>query len=112
MLPPGDIAISTALILFIQIFGGAIFIAEMQNVFARHLIQELISLDIPGLDPQLVFTAGATGLRSLVSEEDLPQVLVQYNEAVVKTFQIGLILSCISIIGALGIEWRSVKNKQ
>lgn len=95
-----------------HIFGGAVFVAAAQNVFARHLVQGLISLDIPALDPQLVFTAGATGLRDLVSEADLPQVLIQYNEAVVKTFQLGLILSCISIVGPLGIEWKSVKNKQ
>lgn len=107
-----DTAVGSAWALFMHIFGGAVFVAAAQNVFARHLVQGLISLDIPALDAQLVFTAGATGLRDLVSEADLPQVLIQYNEAVVKTFQLGLILSCISIVGALGIEWKSVKNKQ
>ncbi|KAL9084048.1 MAG: hypothetical protein Q9165_008249 [Trypethelium subeluteriae] len=110
VLPSTDIAMGTALVLFMQIFGGAIFVSVAQNVFARHLIKGLLTLDIPGLDPQLVITAGATNLRSIVNKNDLPNVLIQYNSAVVKTFEIGLILSCISIIGALGVQWKSVKK--
>ncbi|KAI0401576.1 major facilitator superfamily domain-containing protein [Xylaria palmicola] len=109
VLPPQDIAVGTAMVLFVQIFGGALFVSVAQNVFASNLVQGLASLDIPGLDPRMVLTAGATNLRDVVPSEDLSRVLVKYNDAVVKTFQLGLIVSAISIIGALGVQWKSVK---
>ena len=42
----------------------------------------------------------------------LADVLVAYNAAIVKTFQIGLVMACLSVIGAAGMEWKSVKGKQ
>lgn len=34
-----------------------------------------------------------------------------YNDALVKVLQLALILGCLSIIGAMGIEWKSMKTK-
>ncbi len=55
---------------------------------------------------------GATSVRSIVSESVLPEVLVAYNDALVKVFQLALIMGCLSIVGALGIEWKSMKPKK
>ncbi|KAI3326360.1 major facilitator superfamily domain-containing protein [Xylariaceae sp. AK1471] len=111
VLPPSDIAVGTAMVLFVQIFGGALFVSVAQNVFASNLVRGLMALDVAGLDPHMVLTAGATNLRDVVSAEDLPRVLLKYNYAVVRTFQIGLIVSAISLIGALGVQWKSVKGE-
>ncbi|KAH8885024.1 MFS general substrate transporter [Thozetella sp. PMI_491] len=112
VLPAMDVSVGTAFVLFIQILGGAVFVSVAQNLFANRLIENLVALNIPGLNPELITQAGATGLRMLVPPEVLPQVLVAYNDAIGKAFQIGMILSCLSIIGAVGVEWRSVKGKQ
>ena len=106
-----DVSIGTAIVLFIQIFGGALFVAVAQNLFTTHLISNLLALNIPGFDPNVIIHAGATNLRSVVDPAMLPQVLVAYNDAIVKTFQLGLIMSCLSVLGAVGVEWKSVKGK-
>ena len=93
-----------------QIFGGALFASVAQNLFSTNLIEGILALGIEGFDPQVIVSAGATNLRNVVDPADLPMVLVAYNAAIVKTFQIGLILSCLSIFGAVGIEWKSVKG--
>ena len=107
-----DVPIGTAVVLFIQILGGALFVAVAQSLFTTHLISGLIQLNIPGLDPNVIIHAGATGLRAVVDPTRLHEVLVVYNEAIVKTFQLGLILSCLSILGAAGVEWKSMKASQ
>lgn len=35
-----------------------------------------------------------------------------YNDALVKVFQLALILNCLNTIGAVGIEWKSIKTKK
>ena len=111
VLKPRDVSVGTAVVLFIQIFGGALFVAVAQNLFTTTLIQKVVELNIPGLDPQVIVAAGATGLRNIVKPEDLPALLVAYNAAIIKAFQLGLILSCLSIFGALGLELKTLKGK-
>ncbi|TVY93799.1 Efflux pump [Lachnellula willkommii] len=107
-----DIPVGTALVVFVNLFGGALFVAVAQNLFASRLVENLVALNIPGVDPQTILHAGATNLRNVVGPENLHQVLVGYNDALVRTFKLGLIMSCLSIIGAVGVEWKSVKAKK
>lgn len=37
--------------------------------------------------------------------------LIAYNEALRKVFQVGLIISCLAVLGAITLEWRSVLKK-
>jgi len=98
-----DTPIGTTIILFSQLFGGAIFVSAATNVFNTHLISDLTS-QVPSLDPQQIIDAGASNLKSVVPADLLPAVLVAYNNAVVKTFEMALILACISIVGAAFME--------
>ncbi|TPX22282.1 hypothetical protein DIZ76_014150 [Coccidioides immitis] len=107
-----DVSIGTAMVLFLQILGGSVFVAVAQNLFTNRLVEGIVKLNLPGLNPEAIVHAGATGLRRVVDPDYLPQVLVVYNDAILRTFQVGLILSCLSILGAVGIEWRSVKGKK
>jgi MFS family permease len=106
-----DVSIGTSIILFVQLFGGAVFVSVANNLFNTHLISSLLE-KVPGLDPAVVVAAGATKLQSVVSATDYPLVLLAYNDALVKVFQLGLILTCLTAIGASLIEWKSVKGKQ
>ncbi|KFY49808.1 hypothetical protein V495_00459 [Pseudogymnoascus sp. VKM F-4514 (FW-929)] len=106
-----DVPIGTAVVLFVQILGGAVFVGVAQNLFTTNLVKNLTALNIPNFDPQSIVHAGATNLRHMVDPARLPEVLVAYNSAIMKTFQLGLILSCLSILGAVGVEWRSMKAK-
>lgn len=112
VLPLPKVSIGTSIVMFLQMLGGSLFVSVAQNTFTKELIKNLAALDIPDFSPSDVVNGGATSVRSIVSESDLPQVLVAYNDALVKVFQIALILGCLSIIGALGIEWKNMKPKK
>jgi hypothetical protein len=53
---------------------------------------------------------GATELRHLVPADQLPVVLEVYNHALRQVFLISAGLSATAILGALGLEWKSVKK--
>jgi MFS family permease len=111
VLPMADVPTGTALVLFFQIFGGAVFVAVAQNLLASSLVEKLVALEIPSLSPEGIVKVGVTRLRDMVAPEVLPQVLVEYNASIVQTFRLALVLACISLIGALGMEWKSVKKQ-
>lgn len=107
VLPRRDVPIGTSLMFFSQLLGGAIFISVGQNILDSQLIQRLSH--IPGLDGHKILNSGATSLTDL-PDSIKPEVLSAYNEALRKVFQVGLIMVCLTIFGALSIEWRSVKK--
>ena len=108
VLPKEDISIGMSLIMFSQQLGGAIFIAVGQNIFASRLVSGLEG--IPGIEPSMVEDVGATDLTSAISPQYLGDVLSAYNNALIKTYDVGLAMSCVMIIGALGMEWKSIKK--
>ena len=105
-----DIPIGTASLLFIQLLGGSLFVSVGNNLFTNNLVKNLVKA-IPDLNPQVVVNAGATNLKNAIDAASIPQVLIAYNAALVKTYQVSLVLACLSILGAVAIEWRSVKGK-
>ncbi|KAK3337625.1 major facilitator superfamily domain-containing protein [Cercophora scortea] len=111
VLPFADVSVGTAVVLFVQILGGAVFVSVAQNTFANRLVENIVALGIPNLDVSSIIRAGATGIRNVVDAEHLPAVIVAYNDALLQAFRVGLILSALSIIGAVGVEWKSVKGK-
>ncbi|CEJ61368.1 hypothetical protein PMG11_09903 [Penicillium brasilianum] len=104
VLPLSKVSIGTAIVLFLQILGGSLFVAVAQNIFARELIGNLEALNIPGFSSSDVINGGATIIRAMVSESSLANVLVAYNDPLVKVSQLSLVLGCLSMIGALCIE--------
>ena len=113
VLPLDDVPIGTATVMFIQILGGALFVAVAQNIFTNTLLKNVIAT-IPSIPPNLIIQNGATKIREIpgISGDNLDQLLIAYNGALSKTFQVALILACISIFGAVAMEWRSVKGKK
>ncbi|CAK7199616.1 hypothetical protein SEUCBS139899_002299 [Sporothrix eucalyptigena] len=107
VLPRRDVPIGTSLMFFSQLLGGAIFISVGQNILDAQLIKRLSN--IPGLDAATILDSGATSLTNL-PDSIKPTVLAAYNESLRKVFQVGLIMVCLTMIGALSIEWRSVKK--
>ncbi|EZF34534.1 efflux pump [Trichophyton mentagrophytes] len=111
VLSKADVPIGSSLIFFAQQLGGTIFIAVAQNIFTNKLTSGL--QHIPGLDAANLAQVGATTIRDLVKDPNtLRLVLEVYNESVVKTYYIALAMSCVAILGALTIEWKSVKGQE
>ncbi|KAJ7226633.1 hypothetical protein B0H12DRAFT_1148950 [Mycena haematopus] len=93
-----------------QTLGGALFVSVAQNVFTNKLKDGLAS-HVPGLNPAIVLNAGATSLRNAVDPQYLPAVISAYNDALVSAFYVSVAMACLSLVGALAIEWKSVKGK-
>lgn len=107
-----DIPIGIAIMVFIQLLGGAMFVTIAQNVFTNNLVSGILAIHIPNLNPKGIVKSGATHLRDQIPDAYIAAVLVAYNAALVKAFQVALCLACLSLLGAVGMEWRSVKNKK
>ncbi|KAK7703200.1 hypothetical protein SLS64_009176 [Diaporthe eres] len=109
-LPAEDLPLGVAAIFAAQFMGGAVMVSAAQNVFAQHLKSSIKALDIPGLDPGIVVGTGATEVGKLVPPDQMEEVLAAYNDAIMKAFQLALIVSCIMSVGALGMKWTSVRT--
>lgn len=88
--------------------GGALFVSIGNNILNNALIRNIGALNILSIDPHVVVKLGATQLRSYVPEQYVSQTVVVYNQALVKTFQVALIVAFLSAFGAVGMEWKSV----
>jgi hypothetical protein len=94
---------------FMQTMGGAIFISVGQNILTSNLVSGITQI-VEGVDPAMIVNTGVTELRHLVPVDQLPAVLEVYNHALRQVFLISAGLSSAAILGALGLEWRSVKK--
>lgn len=109
VLPKPDISIGTSLMFFSQLLSGAVFVSVGQNILENQLLQRL-SL-VSGFNREMIQNSGATSLTDL-PEPLKATVLVAYNESLRQLFRVALILACINILGALAMEWRSVKKNE
>lgn len=107
-----DLPVGIAITLFFRNFGTALFITAGNNIMDGALLRGLNARAIPGVEPHDVVEAGSTSFRSLVPESSLAAVLEVYDHAIQQTFRLGLILACISVIGAVSIQWKSVKKEK
>jgi hypothetical protein len=111
VLPKRDVPIGTAIMMFSQTLGGAIFVSVGQNVFTNQLLKQTRQV-VPNLNPALVLSTGATSLKNNIPTQYLPGVQQAYNTAIVNCFYVGVAVAVLSAFGAALWEWRSVKGKK
>ncbi|THZ19726.1 hypothetical protein D6C89_07585 [Aureobasidium pullulans] len=92
--------------------GGTIFLSAAENIFNSHLRASVARLQIPGLDAQTAVQVSITNLRRLVPKRYLHDVLIAYSDAVTTALELSLVLGCLTVLGALGMEWKNIKAKQ
>lgn len=98
-----------AIINFCLSLGGALFIAVGQSIFTNRLSTNLAT-NVPILNPSIVLKSGATSLRNAVGSDSLEGVLIAYNDALTHAYYVSVAIASLSIIGALGMEWKSIKG--
>ena len=111
-LPVADIPIGTAIMMFSQTLGGALFISVAQNVFQNQLVSNIAASHVQGLDPKAVVEIGATQIQTLIPQKFLSVVLTAYNASLTHTFYVAVAMASLSIVGAVANEWNSVKGKK
>lgn len=105
-----DIPTGTAMIIFVQTLGGALFVTASHSVFTNSLVQNILEY-VPGLDPHLVLVTGATNIRNVIDPEWLSGVILAYNDALVTSFWVAAATAAATIVGAVLTEWKSVKGQ-
>ena len=111
VLPLKDVPVGTAIIMFSQTLGGALFVSVGQNVFTNELIKNVIQT-VPDLNPAAVVSVGATQLKNLIPSQDYQQVLVAYNKTITQVFYVSVATSVLTLLGSSVMEWKSVKGKK
>jgi len=108
VLPLQDVAQGVSITFFSEILGGALFASIGANVLDNKLVKYIGEMNIPSDDPKVVVQLGATQLRSYVPPVFVQQTVEAYHRALVNTFQIAVVIACLSVFGAAGMEWRNV----
>jgi len=111
VLPEAQVPTALVVLSFAQQVGSIVALSIAQNVFVDRLSAKVAG-QVPGLDVRTVVSGGALGIVQKVPPQFREQVLKSYNEVIVYVLYIALGLTCLTTIGALGIEWRSVKEEK
>lgn len=115
VLEGADIALAVSVILLFQTLSAAIFLAVGNGVFQTSLVAALKD-KVPDVDSMVVVEQGASGVKDAMMQRYGPEntagVLQAYNSAVRECFLVGIVLCCITIVGVLLMEWKSVKAKK
>ncbi|KAF6816720.1 major facilitator superfamily transporter [Colletotrichum musicola] len=111
VLPMAEIPLGTALVMFLQTFGGAIFISVAQNVFTNELRAGL-DRDLPNINATAIVDGGANSIRipGVLPPDALGPVLEIYSKSLTNSWYVALALACASIVGSALVQWKSVKN--
>lgn len=111
VLPMAEIPLGTALVMFLQTFGGAIFISVAQNVFTNELRAGL-ARDLPNINATAIVDGGANSIRmpGVLPPDALGPVLEIYSKSLTNSWYVALALACASIVGSALVQWKSVKN--
>lgn len=64
------------------------------------------------MNAEAVISAGAASFRSVVSKQDLPEVLSAYSSAIGQTFYLAVGASVATFAFAFGMGWQKIKTKK
>ncbi|KAI0548847.1 MFS general substrate transporter [Xylaria curta] len=99
-----DIPVGTSMVTFAQLLGSSIFVSVGQAVFANALTGNLRQLGIPGVDASTVAATGITDLTEGLTGDAKNAVLRAVNNALTNSWRLPIVLTAISVVGALGVE--------
>ncbi|WKT41086.1 hypothetical protein QSH57_005892 [Fusarium oxysporum f. sp. vasinfectum] len=89
--------------------SGAIFVSVGTNVLDGELAKRLSAF--ASVTPKQIESAGLTGLLKTIPEKFHKETLTAYNDSLHVCFRVALIMACLAILGALAMEWASVKKE-
>lgn len=106
-----DISTISAIILFFQCMGGAIFVQVGQAAFSKRLVQE-IQHHLPNVSAASITSVGATELQTTFSGYELQVILEAYVSGLQDCFLVSIVLAGLATMLAFGLGWKSVKSKK
>ncbi|KAF3054691.1 Efflux pump afoB [Trichoderma lentiforme] len=116
LIPPPQIPIAMAIIIFCQNMGGAVFLVAANTIFTNGLRKELQKhINEIGVNPDIILSTGATTIRSIVSGDRLTAALKCYTTAISHVMYLGIGVSVATFAFGWGLGWvdiRKVKQLQ
>jgi hypothetical protein len=111
-----DTPLAIAVVMFAQNLGPALFVPVAQTIFESRLDDYLAKFFDPSNNPAgskgtSIDNMGLLNLRQIVPVAELPAALLGFDRAVTQTFFLPVGLACATVIGTVGMEWRSLKVK-
>ena len=107
---PSDLSSASAMILFFQTIGGAIWISAAQAGFVNKMLARL-PITAPGVNPGLVVSTGATELRKVFHAAQIDGILEAYMDGIKVTFAISIACACLTTLLVLAPRYESIKGK-
>ena len=111
VLPAKTVPTALVVLSFTQEIGGIVALSIAQNMFTNRLAANLVS-EISGIHPKRVLRHGVLGIIKAVPESKVDVVKSAYNDAIVDVFYLAVALTGVTVLAALAIEWRSVKEEK
>lgn len=106
---PASIPVAMAMLIFVQTFGGSLFLALSQTAFTNSLGTALKTL-APDVAAQTLLAAGARGFRPVVPAGSLTGILLAYSEALSHVFYLCAGVAVGTFAFSWGIGWKNVKK--
>ncbi|KAL8738819.1 MAG: hypothetical protein Q9181_000423 [Wetmoreana brouardii] len=101
--------IGCGMVTFVQMMGSSIFVSAAQALFTNNLASGLQRLGVSDVDAGTVSTTGVASITQGLSGNVKWAVLRVINDTLVQSWRLPIVLSCISIGGALAVEHRKSK---
>lgn len=106
-----DIAAGTSVIIFGQTFGAAIVLAAAESVFQHRLVANMEAYVGPtDSNAESLLHSDLSSLTSFLREERSPALISGVSASIAETFYLPLIMACLSVVGSLFMEWKSVRK--
>lgn len=109
VLKPADIPVGTATLQCFQFFGASVLLAVGECLFQNRLVSQLSSFNFDMMEIEKILSAGSAAVHSVVTADELTDVLLAYNNAITHTFYLATGVAAVALFLSLGIRWKSVK---
>ncbi|KAF1362295.1 efflux pump protein [Lizonia empirigonia] len=115
VLPPQEIPVGIAFMIFCQNFAGAIFVVVAEVIFTQRLIKE-IKAHTSSVSVSAALAAGASSsaVRALVpaGSPELAGVLLAFSNSVDKVFILLMFCCLVGLFASLGMGWVDIRKEK
>ncbi|KAF3162784.1 hypothetical protein TWF225_008059 [Orbilia oligospora] len=110
-----DVPIGTAVIIFFQTLGAALFVSVAQSIFSNGLKQGLQEF-LPEVPPSVFIFSGATEIQKVLADIGKPDRLEDVRRAYMiglsNVYKLALALVCCAFVTACFLEWKNIKVEE
>jgi hypothetical protein len=112
-LPPAQLAVSTAFLIFGQNISAATFITIANTIFDNSLRDQLFATGLFSA-PQVatIIKAGATAFRQLLPEDQVPAVVQSYTTSIDRVFYLAVAVGGVLFIATFGMGFKKIEKKK